>query len=194
MFEDELPQAPTTTGEDVNFSTTMDAGLLADVPGMNDPIPAGTKHFRLDRYKKVIDKENQPRFDALWKCQEEPHVGRVMPDYIGWVDDKTIAAAGDPSNPFCQEARQLIKKRLPKIKAIMKGAGYTPTTGKFDVEADFLATNPEVKIPVTVVPRKNKDERDTVGGMPNPDFGKYTISTGEMQNGIPNAYLSVNRP
>lgn len=194
-LDDELPLPPTGDGEapEVQFSTMMDASLLSDVPGLNDPIPAGVKHFRLDTYKKTIDKEKQPRFDIIWKCQEEPNVGRILRDYVGWVSAEMIAAAQDPSNPQCQEGRALIRKRLPRVKEIQSAAGFKPS-GQYDVEADFFAQHPEVKIPVTVSERKNKDEREFIDGAPNADFGKYTISTGTMQNGIPNTYLSVNRP
>lgn len=195
-LDDELPSAPTgTSGEalEVNFSTSFDASLLGDVPGMNDPIPAGTKHFRLDTWKKENDKDSQPRFVFQWKCQEEPNTGRVLRDYVQWVDDATFQAAMDKGNIRYQEARDLIRKRLPRAKEIMSAAGYKPV-GAFDFELDFLSQHPEVKIVVTVSDRKNKDEREMVDGASNPDFGKYTISTGQTQNGFPNNYLSVNRP
>lgn len=195
-MDDELPLPPSEVGvpEEASFSADFDGGLLGEVPGLSDPIPAGVKHFRLDSYKKTIDKDGQPRFDAQWKCQEEPNVGRVLFDFIGWVDGKTQAVAKDPSNLGCKEARALINKRMPRAKEIMAAAGFKPV-GNFNFETDFLATHPEVKIPVTISERKNKDDRETLSdGNRNPDFGKYTIKTGQMQNGMPNTYLSVNRP
>lgn len=188
----ELPSAPEATQE-ASFNTSIDASIFGDVPGLNEPIPAGTKHFRLDKYTKK-EVEGQPRFDVQWKCQEEPNVGRVLFDFVPWVNDETLKAAGDPSNVYHQEAKAVIRKRLPRAKEIMAAAGFKPS-GSFDFEADFLSTNPEVKIPVTISERKNKDTREFLdNGAKNPDFGKYTIATGTLQNGIPNTYLSINRP
>lgn len=197
-LDDELPAAPGNTNDaseapaEAQFSTTFDASLLADVSGMNDPIPAGTKVFRLDSWVKEI-KDSQPRFVILWKCQDEPNTGRTLRAYVNWVSDDIFAAAMDKSNIRHQEAKDAIRKRLPQAKDIMAAAGFKPS-GAFDFEKDFLSMHPEVKIPVTVSERKNKDERETIDGMANPDFGKYTIATGQMQNGLPNAYLAVNRP
>lgn len=198
-LSDELPLPPeaqeTLAAPEGTFSAAFNSSLLEDVGGLNEPIPAGTKHFRCDKYKKVDeDKDGQPRFDLQWKCQEEPNVGRVLFDFVPWVKQDVLVAAMDPTNIRHQEAKDLIKKRIPRAKDIMKAAEYSPK-GDFDFETDFLAMHPEVKIPVQISERKNKDTRETLdNGLKNPDFGKYTIATGTMQNSIPNAYLSVRRP
>lgn len=195
-LDDELPMPPTGTAvaedtgvAEADFSGEANASDFAEVPGMNEPIPQGTYHYRLHSYKKVVDKDGQPRFDSQWSCQQEPHTGRRLMDFIGWVSAETFAAAraGDAA------AKDIVKKRLPRAKELMAAAGYKPV-GAFNFETDFLATNPEVKIPTTVTQRMNKDERAEVDGQPNPNFGKYKIPTGINQNGLPNSYLPLNRP
>lgn len=199
--DDELPQPPAgpevEMGGDgkrpeVSFIAEMTADLLDDVPGMNEPIPQGTYIYRLKSFVKETDKDNQPRYMVQWSCQQEPNTGRILRDYIQWVDEATMAQAADRGHIRHKEAKEIIRKRLPRAKELMKVAGFKPV-GKFNFD-EFLSSSPEVKIPTTITERKEKDTRETVNGGPNPDFGKYTISTGDKQNGLPNAYISVVKP
>lgn len=185
-INDELPQPPipqadgSTESAVANFDATFDPSILADVPKMNDPIPAGTYEFRLDKFTKKLDKDNMPRYDVQWKCQQEPHTGRVAFDFVSWISGEDLAAASNTSNPRCQEARDLIRKRLPRVKAIMEAAGYK-AVGPTNLD-EFFSTQPVVKIQLTVAERKGKDKD-----------GKYTIPSGDMQNNIQN-YISLSRP
>lgn len=186
-FDDELPQPPTaeqTAGDGANVAANFDGGfdasLLGDVPKLNDPIPAGTYEFRADKYIKKLDKDGHPRYDLQWKCQTEPHTGRVVFDFISWCSSETFAAAANPNSPGRGEAKELINKRLPRAKAIMDAAGFKPV-GKTDFD-EFLNQQPVVRLQLTVAERKGKDAQ-----------GKYTIPTGDMQNNIQN-YMSLTRP
>lgn len=180
---DELPLPPTGGGPaPVDFSGEVDASVFGEVPQLNDPVPQGVFHVRLGAYtKKVGDDNGLPYFACQLKVQEEPHVGRVVFDNVFWVDKATLAAAADKNAPNCMEARAIINKRLPRAKALMKAAGFTPS-GSFDFEKDFLASNPEFKARVTVSERKDKDAK-----------GKWTIPTGMMQNNVAD-YLPLARP
>lgn len=184
---DELPQPPTGGGPngspavDVNFDGSVDSSVFGDVPQLNDPVPQGVYHIRLKTYTKKLDGDSQPYYNCQLSVQEEPHVGRILFDTIWWVSKETFAAAANKDAPNRDEARAFINKRLPRAKAIMKAAGYSPS-GVFDFEKDFLATNPEFKVRATVVERKDKDSA-----------GKYTIPTGVMQNNVAD-YLPLARP
>lgn len=171
---DELPAPP----EDVTqeLSGTFDESLLDDVPDLNEPIPKGTWHFRLDQYfvnyneatdrnGEVLWPEKQPDLGLLWKCQEEPHTGRSFIDNVRWVTPDVFekASQGDPA------ARELIRVRLPGAKALLKGCDFK-LAGK-DFFKDFLDQHPETRITISVKEKKRRE-------------GDQFVGTGEMKNGI----------
>lgn len=184
-IDDEMPQAPgatqTTTGAtggspEVAFDGTFDASDFEGVPGLENVLPAGVYEVRLKSYSQKKN-DKGPFFGLQWAVQQEPLVGRmIFENYVPWVDEATLIAAraGDPV------AKGVMSDRLPRIKAIMKAAEYKPV-GKTDIVA-FLATNPELKVQVTVSERKEKD----------PNTRQY-VGTGEMENRIVK-YISKMAP
>ncbi len=190
LLTDELPSPP--EGQAVpEIDDVIDASLFGDVPKMGDAIPAGTYAFRLEKYEEgwsstdyktgrtLSDEEKQPYFSLQWKCQQEPHVGRVVFDIVTWVKTSDVKAANDPQNPRRGEARSILNKRLPKAKAIMEAAGFVPT-GQFGFK-QFLATNPELKLQLKLKEKQDKQPNGTWKG--NGDY------TNDVQK-----YLSLHRP
>jgi hypothetical protein len=175
-LDDELPQAPATTGEtQVTIDGTFDASVLDDVPKLGDCLPAGTYTVRLKSFQEKAN-DKGPFFSLGWSITQEPHAGRMFFDnYVEWCDQATFqsAVAGDPG------AKELVRSRLPRIKAIMTAAEYKPTS-KTDVKA-FFATNPELKVVINIQERKAKDAT-----------GKY-VGTGEQENRI-TKYISLVAP
>lgn len=193
VADDELPSAPIGTGDattEVVVDGSFDAADLASVPKLGEPIPIGTYHFRCESFSEgendpSADKPDearfgkQPYFIPRWVCQQEPHTGRVFGnDFVSWVNQETFAAArsGDKT------AQKIIQNRLMAAKDIMEKASYKPT-GKSDFKT-FLATNPELKIQLSV------KERKTYVSAPG---GRKLVPTGEMQNNRVK-YLPLNRP
>jgi len=186
---DELIPSPPQTGAPIDDE--IDASLLADVPKMGDCMPAGTFAFRLEKFteawteedfesgRKFTDEEKQPLFNLQWRCQQEPHVGRVVFERVPWVRAETIKAANDPQNPARGSAQAIINKALPRAKQIMEAAGFAPT-GKFGFR-QFLGSNPEMKLQINVAEKKMKDPA-----------GKW-VGSGEMKNNIVK-HLSLHRP
>lgn len=185
VMDDEVPAAPAES-EAVEVDGTFGADLLSDVPGLMEPFPIGTFHFRLDHYASTQPEPNpeqiqkygamakQPQFQLNWVCQQEPHTGRTFVDFVPWVTPEVVKAAraGDPI------ARELIRKRLPRAKVIMEAAAYKPT-GEFDFK-EFLGSNPELKIQLGIQEAKTK-----VGGV--------LKATGLMRNTAVQ-YVSLVRP
>lgn len=188
---DDLPSAPGGGAEAAEpVDGTADLGDFEGVQLLGDVIPIGTYKFRMDSYTEGWDSKfpddateqeksfgYQPHFQARWKVQEEPHTGRLLFDFIPWVNKKTLDAARQ-GNPV---AVQLRKDRLMRAKSIMKACNYNPAGG-FNFKV-MLDEHPECKIQVSTTEKKGKD----------PVTGKYTVATGELQNRIVK-YLPLQRP
>lgn len=162
---DELPSAPGAEhSEQVAVETAGDADMFEGVGKLGETIPNGTYHFRLNqivakgatvpseqgtkppvplRYSSGEEMDAQPWFMAEFVCQQEPHTGKRFAEFIGWASAtlRKKAKEGDAM------AKQQLKNRLVRIKAIMEAAGFKPA-GSYDLERDFFATNPEVRIQV----------------------------------------------
>jgi hypothetical protein len=122
-----LPTAPGATPSGPSIDGSYDEDVVNMAPRMGDAIPAGTYHFRLDRFSEgwqdVHDKGVdpafgiQPYFLIFWKCQEEPHVGRTFMEFCPWVTKEVFegAKAGN------QAAVNLVKDRLWKSRSIKEG-------------------------------------------------------------------------
>jgi len=173
-LNDELPTPP----EDITqeLSGIFDESLLDDVPDVNEAIPKGTFHFRVDQYfinwNEPTDRqgnqlwpEKQPDLGILWKCQEEPHTGRSFIKNVPWVTPDVFekASQGDPA------ARELIRVRLPQAKAMLKGCEFR--LGGKDFFKDFLDEHPEARLTISVKEKKRREGSEFVG-------------TGEMKNDI----------
>lgn len=195
---DDMPAAPgaaTGTATAVEVDGGADPSMFEGVATMGEVIPIGTYHFRLDRYTEGVGGfkddhgqpttryfgdgspiPDQPYFNLLFVCQQEPHTGRVFADFAPWVSKevRTKAAAGDAI------ARELLKDRLWKIKSIMEAAGFKPA-GNFDLKRDFLAEHPEVKIQLGLTEGKSKDAT-----------GKYVVDGSQRNKSI--KYLPLFRP
>ena len=170
-FDNEMPTPP-AAGEETAVEQVvgaMDAADLTDVREMGEVIPAGTYHFRLDKYNTgwseprdstkngyISGEETlgkQPWFQLFWKAQVEPHVGRVFTDFCPFVNQETFKAARQ-GNPV---ARQILQDRLWKLKSIMSASGMKPS-GSFDAIA-FLDSHPEVKIVTGIGENKQTKEQ-----------------------------------
>jgi len=187
--EFELPSPP--SGEAQAIDDTMDASLLTDVPKLGDALPQGTYHCRLDKFteawtkedfetgRELAEHEKQPQFLIQWRCQQEPHVGRVILENVPWVRPEDAKAANDPQNPRRGEAKSIINRALPRAKQIMEAAGFNPTA-QFGFR-QFLGSNPEMLIQVNVKEKKQKNSE-----------GKW-VGSGEFKNGVVK-HLSLHRP
>jgi hypothetical protein len=162
---DDLPSAPAGGHEEAQaVEAGGDAEMFEGVGKLGETIPNGTFHFRLsqvvakgstvpteqgtkppvpNKYSSGEDMDAQPWFMVEFVCQQEPHTGKRFAEFVGWVSAnlRKKAAGGDAA------AKQQLKNRLVRAKAIMEAAGYKPT-GAFDLERDFFSTNPEVRIQV----------------------------------------------
>lgn len=158
---DDMPVAPGAASDAVTVETEGDADMFEGVGKLGETIPNGTFHFRLDaviakgatvptdqnkqplHYDDGSEVDPQPWFMVGFKCQQEPHTGKSFAEFVGWVSAKarTKAKAGD------SQGKELLRRRLVRAKAIMEAAGFKPT-GSYDLERDFFATNPEVRIQV----------------------------------------------
>lgn len=194
-FDDEIPQAPAGSvdevpfGQEAQFDTSIDASLFDEVPRMGDPVPAGTYHFRLEKYEKRMTEEGQPYFALQWNGQQEPIVGRKVFENVPWILPEDAKDAADPSSVRRAEARKILNNRLPKAKEIMEAAAFKPT-GQFGFE-QFLASNPEMKLVVKV-----KERQSATGRMVEGKGGKQVKEykgTGEMGNDVVK-HLSLHRP
>lgn len=197
ITDDEMPSPPPvgTAGHvegetpEASFTSEIDASLFDDVPKKGDAIPEGTYHFRLESFKKKETasgkNKGQPFFEMQWKCQEEPHVGRVVFENCPWVSKEDISAAIDPTSPLRQEAKARINRRLPNAKEIMEASSFKPT-GKFGFE-EFLASHPEQKLQLKLKERQSKTDKVDKDG--NPVYK----GTGEMGNEV-QKHLSLMRP
>lgn len=169
LIEDELPSPPSGAAAE-GFDDSFDASLLADVPKMGDALPVGTYDFRLEKFEeswktKEYDKQGnerdlpqsdwQPYYKLQWKCQQEPHTGRMVFENCPWVRPQDVSDANTES-PRKAEARKLINSRMPRAKEIMEAAGFTPT-GSFGFK-QFLATNPEMKLQLKLKASKIKKD------------------------------------
>lgn len=194
VLDDEMPSAP--VGEENKgpaVDGAIDASLFDGVGKMGEVIPVGTYHFRLQQvhegwsepqkgdngeYKDpdVARFGKQPWFNLDWRCQQEPHTGRRVTEMVFWCSAEVFAAAsaGDPT------ARKMVRSRLTAINDLLAAANMKPT-GIFNIK-DFFATNPEVKLQLKLTEKKTKDDK-----------GKYTIKTGEQDNGVVK-HISLTRP
>lgn len=159
MLDDEMPVAPGTgTAPVVTIDDTIDASAFDSVPKMGDALPAGVYTVRLKGFSDAIADDGAPYFKIQWSVTQEPHVGRLIFDSIPWVESAGVVAAkaGDP------QAQSVLNSRLPRSKAVMAAAGFKPS-GSFGFK-QFLGTNPEVKVQITVNERKQKNAKgDWVG-------------------------------
>lgn len=121
--------------------------LWNEVPKEGDVIPKGTRHFKVEGYTLKSDIFGL-RIKLLWRCQEEPYVGRLFPDTVQYVDDATMKAANNGD----RTARAIVMDRLQKAKTIMGAAGVT--RGSFIA---FLDSQPELKITLEVGPNRVQD-------------------------------------
>jgi hypothetical protein len=188
FLDDELPQAPTggAAGQMAPVETLdVSEDIYATVPKMGDTIPAGTYHFRLDRWQKAAY-EDGPVYSLQWRCQEEPHTGRVCFSNCPWPTAADIKTANDPSLPAGakQEAQKRVNDRLVVAKAIQEAAGCKPGSMPFE---DFLNTNPEMKLTIGVTEKKQRDAKLGADGKP-----KFS-GTGENKNKV-QKYISLHRP
>lgn len=197
LLNDELPSPPpesvggSAEGESTPIADTIDASLFQDVPKMGEAMPVGTYIFRLDSYtehwtsedyktgRKLEESEKQPYFSLQWKCQQEPHVGRVVFENVPWVKPEDVRDAANPASPRRAEARKILNDRLPRAKEIMQEAGFTPS-GQMKFK-DFLGTNPEMKIVVKIREVKRKNQAGQLQG------------TGEWRNEV-GKHISLHRP
>jgi len=167
---DEMPAAPPASQEGaaaVEFSGEVDASVFDDVHAGGEPLPQGTYHFRLEAYDKRFadpDKSGvaQPYYALRWRCQQEPHVGRVYFENVPWVREEDVKIATDQRHPLNRQAKQTLSDRLWKAKDLMDKAGFKPT-GRLNFEA-FLDTNPEVRIPLTLQEVKEKQPDGSLKG------------------------------
>lgn len=179
VADDEMPLAPAvangddTVANEMNISGEMDADIVATGVEGGDPLPPGTYHFKLVSYEKVGKPNDDgqgadPYFAITYECQDPRFPKRKTFDNVTWVRpfDLAGARAGDPA------AQEKCKKRLGKIKALQTACGFKPS-GKYDVMADFLDKQPEVKIQLSVKERMQKDANN-----------KYTVKTGIMDNNV----------
>lgn len=186
LLVEDLPSPPATQEA---ISDEIDAALLTDVPKMGDAIPVGTYAFRLESFKeawtsekdgkKLKEEERQPYFALIWKCQQEPHVGRVVFENVPWLRKEDVKDAADQASPRRGEARKIINNRMPRAKEIMEAAGFNPT-GNFGFKS-FLGSNPELKLQLKLKERQAK----------GPD-GKWK-GTGEWGNEVAR-HISLHRP
>lgn len=159
-FDEPLPSAPGTDSVQT-VETEGDASMFEGVGKLGETIPNGTFHFRLEsvvargakpptdrgsttvsKYDDGSDVDPQPWFMVRFVCQQEPHTGKGFTEFVGWASGtlRKKAAAGDTY------AKQQLKNRLIRIKAMMEASGYKPT-GAFNLE-EFFAMNPEVRIQI----------------------------------------------
>lgn len=183
VLNDEMPSAPVAESHEEGGETTaqpidvpVEASIFDAVPKMGEALPIGTYHMRGELNaegftdfkdgtpQEVRDFGKQPYYQVLWKVQQEPLVGRGFMDFVPYVNEETARAAAQGNST----ARGIVNDRLWKAKMILEGAGYKPS-GAFSFR-EFLLTNPEMKIQLKVVPRKQKDAS-----------GKY-VATGENGN------------
>jgi hypothetical protein len=193
LMNDELPSPPSggATGTAMAIDDQVDASIFDGVPKMGDAMPIGTYAFRLDKFteewtvkdyktgRELAPEEQQPYFALQWKCQQEPHVGRIIFENVPWVKSADAKAAMDPQNPRRAEAKTLINNRLPRAKEIMEAASFQPT-GNFGFK-QFLGSNPELKLQLKIKEAMQK----------GPD-GKLR-GTGEWRNEV-QKHLSLHRP
>jgi hypothetical protein len=174
MLDDEMPQAPEAAAgtPQVTIDDQIDASLFDNVPKMGDALPAGVYSVRLKQFSDAVADDGAVYFKIQWSVTQEPHVGRVFFDNIPWVSKTDVeqAKAGNP------QAQAVLSERLPRSKAVMEAAGFKPS-GKFGFK-EFMGTNPELKVQVTINERKQKDAK-----------GAW-VGTGEMGNKI-QKYISL---
>jgi hypothetical protein len=185
---DDLPSPPLASQP---IDDTLDPTLLTDVPKMGEAIPVGTYAFRLDSFtenwttkdyktnQELAPEEQQPYYALQWKCQQEPHVGRVVFENVPWVRREDTKAASNPSDPRRADARKILNNRLPRAKEIMEAAGFTPSAGMSFKQ--FLQTNPEIKLQLKLKERQSKGQD-----------GKWH-GTGDWQNEV-QKHISLHRP
>lgn len=171
MLDDEMqqiPDAPTgaesgqgtgkdTTDDDEPTEADIQAGASSsdfdDVPDAPETMKKGKFAFRIDEYEEH-EKNGEPYFSLKLVCEQEPYTGRITYDICPWIDEETLAASRDPSNPDYQQARRTKRERLWKANAIMKAAKFKPS-GNFDFK-EFLDSQPTVGVEGGPVERKAK--------------------------------------
>lgn len=178
LDDDVLPQAPASTGQAAPVETAdVDASVYDSVAKMGDVIPAGTFHFRLDSWQKA-NYEDGPVYSITWRCQEEPHTGRVVFSNCPWPKREDIDAAKNPTHPDRVGAQQRVSQRLVTAKELQTKAGVKPGTMPFE---EFLNTHPEMKLQISVTAKKERQ----------PDGSFKNAESGEMKNKI-QKYLELN--
>lgn len=149
----------------------IDAGLFDGVQTLGDLIPKNSKlKFELRSFKEGTSKPwlgekgdptleylgEQPYFNCTFVCQQEPFTGKRVYDFIHFINKKTQAAAanGDAT------AISVKNKRLVRLKALLKGASYSPT-GVFDIRK-FLEAKPAVGIEVGEGKKQDGTPQNTI--------------------------------
>jgi hypothetical protein len=200
-YDDELPSAPAGGAAAVEvLMAEVPESTYADVPKMGDVIPSGTWHFRLDRYT-LQAYEDGPVYSLQWRCQEEPHTGRVMFSNCAWPTAEDVRTANDPDAPKGAkvEAQKRVNDRLVVAKALQEAAGLKPGTKSFK---EFLDSHPEIRIQTTITAKKKlKSVADPDKGESVNNAGKVVDSrgqlmfedTGEQKNKVVK-YISLVRP
>lgn len=183
---DDIPQAPVATGAAV-AAEIMDVPAEAydTVPKMGDVMPAGTYHFRLEKYTEQAY-EDGPVYSLQWRCQQEPHTGRVAFSNCPWPKAEDIKLANDPNAPAGprQEAQKRVNDRLVVSKAIQEAAGIKPGTMPFK---QFLNTNPELFLQLGVTEKKERTGQFDAKNQP------IFKGTGEQKNKV-QKYVPLVRP
>lgn len=172
-FSDSDPNASISASAlaDAIVDGDLDASLLDGVQTLGDLIPKNSKlTFELREYKEGTSKPwlgekgdptveylgAQPYFNCTFVCKTEPWTGKRVYDFVHFVNKKTqeLAASGDAV------AISVKNKRLVRLKALLKGARYTPT-GKFDFKK-FLQAKPNIGIEVGEGKKQDGTPQNTI--------------------------------
>lgn len=188
-LDDDLPSAP--AAEAVVETLDVAGDVYGTVPKMGEAVPAGTYHVRLHSYQKA-QYEDGPVYSLQWRIQEEPHTGRVFFSNCAWPTKEDILTANDPELPpgVKQAAQKRVVDRLVVAKAIQEAAGIAPGSMPFE---DFLATNPEMRIQISITDKKERVKDDLGNDVLDQKGQPKWKSTGEKKNKV-QKYISLVRP